>query len=369
MARYDILLISDGTNLLRTMGWVLEYKGFTVKTTASPEAALEALVKKNYDLVIAKLTTENLDGLDILKRAKRLNPEVKVMVISGNNEMIFPMEAYEVDVDDYLLMPVSPTELWRRVNQCLAGREVVDLEPVRVSAGPAVDANLARPQMMLMFHDIRSSMVSTASALKLLTRGAKGEMSENVATKLHEVSDRLKGMIHLTDDFIGKTLSRPRPSRKDRDVLDLSEDIVDPVLTELAPEIRDHNITLVNRLHNRQEGGIPIKGSKLWLKSVFRNLINNGIKYGGRGCTIMIDFETQGSSCRLNVYNTGQAIPEEYRSMLFSAGPELPRPKRGRRGLGMGLSLSRDIIQNQGGDIWYEAKNDGSNFVMSLPHV
>ena len=79
MARYDILLISDGTNLLRTIGWVLEYKGFTVKTTASPEAALEALVKKNYDLVVAKLTTENLDGLDILKRAKRLNPEVKVV--------------------------------------------------------------------------------------------------------------------------------------------------------------------------------------------------------------------------------------------------------------------------------------------------
>ncbi|MFA5110255.1 MAG: hybrid sensor histidine kinase/response regulator [Desulfobaccales bacterium] len=369
MARYDILLISDGTNLLRTIGWVLEYKGFTVKTTASPEAALEALVIKNYDLVIAKLTTGNLDGLDILKRAKRLNPEVKVVVISGNNEMIFPIEAYEVEVDDYILMPVSPTELWRRVNQCLAGREVVDLEPVRVPAEMAVDGNPARPQMMLMLHDIRNSMVSTAAALKLLARGSKAEMSENVVAKLHEVSDRVKGMIHLTEDFIGKTLSEPRPSKKERDVLDLTEDIVEPVLTELAPEIRDHDITLVNRLHNRQEGAITVRGSRLWLKSVFRNLINNGIRHGGRGCTIMIDFENQGSSCRLNVYNTGQAIPEEFRSMLFSSGPEMRRSRKGRRGMGLGLSLSRDIIQNQGGDIWYEAKSDGSNFVVSLPNA
>ena len=35
--------------------------------------------------------------------------------------------------------------------------------------------------------------------------------------------------------------------------------------------------------------------------------------------------------------------------------------------MGLGLSLSRDIIQNYGGDIWYEAKKGGSNFVMSLP--
>ena len=59
MARHDILLIGDGTKLLKTIGWVLDYKGFAVKVTASPEAALEALVKKNYDLVIGKLTTDD----------------------------------------------------------------------------------------------------------------------------------------------------------------------------------------------------------------------------------------------------------------------------------------------------------------------
>jgi signal transduction histidine kinase len=38
-----------------------------------------------------------------------------------------------------------------------------------------------------------------------------------------------------------------------------------------------------------------------------------------------------------------------------------------RRGSGLGLSLSRDIFQDQGGDIWYEAKVDGANFVESRP--
>jgi signal transduction histidine kinase len=53
--------------------------------------------------------------------------------------------------------------------------------------------------------------------------------------------------------------------------------------------------------------------------------------------------------------------------MLFSYDRNLAHAKKSRRGLGLGLSLSRDIIQNHGGDIWYEAKQGGSNFVMSLP--
>jgi len=366
MAKYDILLIGDGTNLLKTIGWVLDYKGFAVRVTASPEAALEALVKKNYDLVIAKFTAGERESLDILKRARRLNPEVKVMVVSGNNDAIFPLEAYELEVDDYLLMPVSPTELWRRVIHCLEDREVIDLQPVKGSAASSRMGDLAGPQMMLMSHDIRGSMVAAAASLKLMTRGAYGEMSEPAKAKIHEATGRIEKTIHLIEDFIGKSLA-DRPSATDEDCLNLTEDIVEPVLTELAAEIRDHRITLENRLHNRGAGKVSVRGSKLWLKCAFRNLLNNGIKYGGRGCTIVVDCETQGSACRLNVYNTGEPVPEACRSMLFSYGRSPQRSKKSRRGLGLGLSLSRDLIQNYGGDLWYEPKTGGANFVISLP--
>ena len=120
-------------------------------------------------------------------------------------------------------------------------------------------------------------------------------------------------------------------------------------------------------MHHQQGDLLTVRGSKPWLRSVFRNLINNGIKYGGPGCSIVVDFETQGSTCRLNVYNTGQTVPEAFRSMLFLPVRSRERSEKPRRGMGLGLSLSRDILQNYGGDIWYEAKNDGSNFVISLP--
>jgi signal transduction histidine kinase len=123
----------------------------------------------------------------------------------------------------------------------------------------------------------------------------------------------------------------------------------------------------VNRLPNQGKSKVPVRGGRLGLKSVFRNLINNGIKHGGRGCTIVVDLETQGSTWRLNVYNTGKTVPEASRPMLFSPIRSMRQSKNRRQGLGLGLSLSSDIIRNYGGDIWYEAKKDGSNFVMSLP--
>jgi two-component system sensor histidine kinase/response regulator len=367
MAKFDILLIGDDTDLLKMIGWVLNYKGFAVKVAACPEVALEALVKKNYDLVMARLTTNERESLDILQRARRLNPGVKLMVVSGNKDAIFPLEAYQVEVDDYLLMPVSPAELWRRVNRCLEDREVVDIQPATGSAAGSRAHDVADSQMALMLHDIRSSMVSSAAALKLMTRGMHGQMSETAKDKLRETTARLESTIHLTEDFIGKSLEDRPLTTINGDYLDLSEDIVDPVLAELATEIRDHQVKLVNRLHSQGNSKVPIRGSKVWLKCVFRNLMNNGIKYGGRGCTIEIDFEAQGSNGQLQVYNTGRSVPEACRSMLFSYDRKRPRTKKGCRGLGLGLSLSRDIIQNYGGDIWYEPKQGGSNFVMSLP--
>ena len=149
--------------------------------------------------------------------------------------------------------------------------------------------------------------------------------------------------------------------------LDVTGDIVEPVLAELAAEIRDQQITLVNRLPNQGKSKVPVRGGRLGLKSVFRNLINNGIKHGGRGCTIVVDLEAKGSTWHLNVYNTGQTVPEASRPRLFSPIRSMRPAKNRHQGLGIGLSLSRNIIQNYGGDICYEAKKDGSNFVMSLP--
>ena len=130
MNKNEILLLGDGSHPFRTMGWILEYRGFSINALRGPEAALEALVKKDYDLIIAKLSQEERDNLAVLRQAKKINPATKIMLVTDRLDLAFPLEAYNLDIDDYIIMPISASEFWRRVQDCLEG-SVVDLAPAQ----------------------------------------------------------------------------------------------------------------------------------------------------------------------------------------------------------------------------------------------
>lgn len=156
MANYEILLLGDGSHSVRTMGWVLEYKGFSIKALIGPEAALEALVQKNYDLIIAKLSREKKDDLTVLRQARKINPLTKVMLITDRLDLAFPLEAYNIDIDDYIIMPISAGEFWRRVENCLSGL-LVELVPAYSFPQP-----VAEVKERLYNHLVWDSMDSVA---------------------------------------------------------------------------------------------------------------------------------------------------------------------------------------------------------------
>lgn len=366
MAAYEILLLDNGSPLFHTLAWALESKGYGVAAVSSPEAAIESLARKNYDLLIATVTQESPEALEVVKRARKLNPEILVMVLGGDNQMAFPLEAYRLKIDDYVLMPCTPVELWRRVARCLGSLEAKSTESdsqVRLAAINELVLN----KLAIMFHDIRSSMVTTSAALKLLLRGAHGNLDAEASQKVQELHSRVKKVVGLSEEYMAQFLSGNKDVTLNSELVDLREQIVAPVLEEFSEEFRDHGITIDNRLQAMPEATIPIKGSKLYLKSVFRNLLSNGIKYGGEGCTITIDLEERGANCCLKVWNSGGQVFEENQPLLFPGSRHVIK-EDGARGLGLGLRLVKDIIKEQGGDIWYEPKGDGSNFVISLPH-
>ncbi|MEW6659248.1 MAG: hybrid sensor histidine kinase/response regulator [Thermodesulfobacteriota bacterium] len=368
MATFEILMFDDGSSLFRTLAWVLDYKGLGVKTASTPEAALELMVTKNYDLLIAKLSMDGNGSLEVIKRAHKLNPETRIMVVGGDGQVGFPLEAYRLKIDDYILLPCTPAALWRRVADCLGS-----LEPRRPESASQVRLAAINEQVLnklaIMFHDLRSSMVSSSAALKLLLRGDYGGMDEPVAQKIREISSRIKKIVGVSEEFMAQVLSGNGEVALGPELLDLKQEIVDPVLDEFAEEIQDHGIIIDNRLAAQRTAAIPIRGSKLYLKSVFRNLLSNGIRHGGNGSTIVIDLEEQGDNFRLKVCNSSSFVPEENRSMLFSHNR---RPGKGGKprgqGLGIGLHLVKGIIKEHGGDLLHEAKNHGSDYVITLPH-
>lgn len=221
--------------------------------------------------------------------------------------------------------------------------------------------------VMVLSHDIRGPLVAIASILKLLLRGVYGKLDQSPANTVKDLLSRCARLLGTAEDYLGKASIVGSSMNMDREVLDLRQDIIDIVLDELADDITRHDIVIDNRLGAIPAGFISISANKTWLKAVYRNLFSNAIKYGEDGCTISFGFEQHESHYRLNVYNSGRPIAEEDREKIFSKFGRI-EPLEGSipDGVGLGLCLCREIILDHGGEIWYEARPDGSNFVFTI---
>ncbi|HBD08640.1 MAG TPA: hypothetical protein DCZ69_10300 [Syntrophobacteraceae bacterium] len=221
--------------------------------------------------------------------------------------------------------------------------------------------------LMVMSHDIRGPLVAMAATIKLLIRGSFGHMDESVGNVLQDLMVRVVRLLGTAEDCLGKASSVDGSLVIDRQILDLRQDIIDPILDEISEDIQKQEIKIDNRLGAIPAGTIPIRADKVWLKTVFRNLFKNAVKYGGRGCTIAFGFEDHGDYYRLNVYNSGRPIPEEHQGRLFTRFGRIREvDAESRDGMGLGLFLIKEIIQKHGGNIWYEAKPHGSDFVFTI---
>ena len=231
--------------------------------------------------------------------------------------------------------------------------------------GPTVERAHSEHGVVLS-HDIRGPLVAIASILKLMLRGV-WEAGSKPGQHREDLLSRCARLLGTAEDYLGKASIVGGSMEMEREVLDLRQDIIDAVLEELADDITRREIVIDNRLGAIPAGSIAISANKTWLKAVYRNLFTNAVKYGGKGCTISFGFEQRESHYRLNVYNSGRPIAEEDREKIFDRFERI-EPLEGPTpdGVGLGLCLCREIILEHGGEIWYEARPDGSNFVFTI---
>jgi signal transduction histidine kinase len=227
----------------------------------------------------------------------------------------------------------------------------------------------ALPLFKILLHDFRGSLVSMSATVKLLCRGYYGKIDESVESQLQALSARIASLTQLFEESLEKIFTPGGDVGDEQETLDLKQDVIDPVLAEFSSEIRERHLRVDNRIDPVKAPQLSFnKMNKIWLKTVFRNLLKNAIQYGDPGGTIAVGLENHDSSYCLNVYNSGDPIPEGWRDKLFTKSFHSEK-RNGRisNGMGLGLYLIKRIIQKHGGKITYEAKKHGSNFRVDIP--
>ena len=169
----EILLVDEKVPISSAIGFILQSKGYLIMLAPDAETASEDLDNYFFDLMLVYLNGYEQDKLDLLRQANRRSPQTKVMIVANPQKMTLPLEAFQMEVDDYLLTPFSAPELCRRVNHCLHPSKVLKSESVFEGRGGTINELLLN-SLRLKFCDINNTLFPLKAHINILVQKKHG---------------------------------------------------------------------------------------------------------------------------------------------------------------------------------------------------
>ncbi len=120
----SVLIVDDEPLIRETLAEYLQNQGFRVATAESGEVALATVRKRPFDVVICDINLPGLDGLEVLERLARSNPETFVLLITAYATVDTAVEAFQKGASDYLMKPILLHEVSQKIRRLMLQRSI-----------------------------------------------------------------------------------------------------------------------------------------------------------------------------------------------------------------------------------------------------
>lgn len=216
-------------------------------------------------------------------------------------------------------------------------------------------------------HELRTPITSILGYLEMLEDGSYGELSPLQRDAVRRVSSNSDRLLGLIDDLL--TLSRVQESGLGgfERAFDLRA-VVEAGYAVVSPSIKARRLRMSMTL---PEEPVPFLGDRDLMERLVVNLVGNAIKFTPEGGSVDVALEVLGDFAQLSVADTGIGIPEAEQPQLFTRffRSELAQ-KNAIQGSGLGLSISRGIVEKHGGSVAVSSVvGEGTTFLVRLPVV
>jgi signal transduction histidine kinase len=329
-----------------------------VVTASDGAQALAAVKAHSPDLVLTDVMMPGTSGTDLCKAIKqdprlRSTPVIVLTALSATDNVL---DAYSAGADDFVTKPFHSRVLVARIHAQLRLRSVgLQLaDQARLATAGTLAGGVA--------HEVRNPLNAVLNAARALpglkqanqapggARDGAGELEDKLLNIIVEGSQRI-------DKIVGALEEHVRPAEGNAILqCDLQSGLRSSV------ELLEHKMSGVS-VHMNCESSRPVVASPRELNQVFLNLLDNAVRAGARN--IWVSTVDVGHVVRVSVSDDGPGIPKDVAELIFE--PFFTTRPVGE-GTGLGLYLSRRIIQQCGGSLTHTPREGGGAvFGIQLP--
>ncbi len=121
----NILLVDDEEEFLKVLSQRLEGRGMKVDTSSTGESAVEKAKAKGFDAIVLDLAMPGVDGMETLKRIKRENPDLQIIMLTGHATVDKGVEAIKAGAVDFMEKPVDLNRLLKKIEEAKNKRVLI----------------------------------------------------------------------------------------------------------------------------------------------------------------------------------------------------------------------------------------------------
>jgi signal transduction histidine kinase len=336
------------------------------------QAALDRLGAETFDLVFLDLSLPDSQGLDTFTRLHACTHAVPIVVLSGLADEEVSLHAVQSGAQDYLVKGQVQRDLLLKAMRYAMERhrlgadlERRNLELQRAREQAERASTFKTRFLSALSHELRTPLNAIIGFSELLSDESAGPLTSTQRQYLQHVLASARHQLELVNEILD--ISKVEAGRMELNRVDL------PVTT-LLDAVRGTVQSLADKQGVRLEvvapGPLPaLRVDAVRMRQVLYNLLSNGIKFTPRGGRVTLGARAVEGGVEIAVEDTGVGIKAEDLPRLFREFEQL-HPGRGDKaeGTGLGLALSRKLVELHGGTITVTSEfGQGSRFSVLLP--
>ena len=211
-------------------------------------------------------------------------------------------------------------------------------------------------------HELKGILSSTILNAYAVRDGFLGLINFKQRKALDSVSRNLDYLDATVKNFLNLSRIEKGETALHKTELCIKEDVFDIAIEAFSRAAHEKGIRIINAVEPRTK----IKADPTMLQIAANNLIGNAVKYGLHDGRVIVSSQQVGNFEQIEVYNDGTPITIEEKSKLFRKFSRLESAGRKTQGTGLGLFITKEIIEQHKGKIWVEVKETGNAFVFQL---